>query len=161
MIKLVPMTQAEFEKFLSIEIEAYAQEHVKSGNWTPEEAVRLSKEEHDKLLPDGLASPDQYLYSIQDTQSGSNVGMIWIASQQRGAQRTAFIYNIVIAEAQRGKGYGRQAMLAVEEKVKALGLDTISLHVFGHNLVARALYEKVGYEVTNVLMSKKLTHDSP
>ena len=87
--------------------------------------------------------------------------MIWIASQQRGAQRTAFIYNIEIAEALRGKGYGRQALLAVEEKVKALGLDTISLHVFGHNLVARALYEKVGYEVTNVLMSKKLTHDSP
>jgi predicted GNAT family acetyltransferase len=34
------------------------------------------------------------------------------------------------------------------------------LHVFGHNQVARALYEKIGYEVTNVLMSKKLTHDA-
>jgi RimJ/RimL family protein N-acetyltransferase len=156
MIQLVPMTQAEFDKFLSAAIEDYAQEHVAAGNWQPNEAVRLSKEEHDKLLPNGLASPDQYLYSIYNTETGSNVGLIWLADQKRGETRSAFIYNIQLDEDQRGKGYGKQAMLAIEVKVKALGLDTISLHVFGHNHVARALYEKIDYEVTNVLMSKKL-----
>ncbi len=161
MIRLIPMTPADFDKFLSVEIEEYAQEHVKAGNWQPDEALRLSKEEHDKLLPNGPASPNQYLYSIQDTNTGSNVGLIWFANQQQGQTRHAFIYDIRIDEDQRGRGYGQQAMLAVEEKVKALSLDTISLHVFGHNQVARSLYEKIGYEVTNVLMSKKLTHDAP
>ncbi len=160
MIHLVPMTRTEFDKFLSAEIEEYAQEHVKAGNWHSAEAIRLSKEEHDKLLPNGLASPNQHLYSIQETDSGSNIGLIWFASQQQGLNHYAFIYDFRIDEAQRGKGYGKQALLAIEEKVRALGLDTISLHVFGHNQVAQSLYEKVGYEVTNVHMSKKLTHDA-
>ena len=34
---------------------------------------------------------------------------------------------------------------------------SISLHVFGHNRVARALYEKLGYETTNVNMTEKLS----
>jgi ribosomal protein S18 acetylase RimI-like enzyme len=154
------MTQAEFEKFLSDAIEEYAQEHVAAGNWHADDAVRLSKEEHDRLLPNGVSSPDQYLYSILNTDTGSNVGLIWFAVRQDGLKRYAFIFNIHLDEDQRGKGYGKQAMLAIEEKVKALSLDTISLHVFGHNQVARALYEKIGYEVTNVLMSKKLSHDA-
>ena len=157
MIQLVPMTQTEFEKFLARAIEDYAQEHVAAGNWHPDEAVRLSREEHEKLLPNGLASPDQYLYSIYNTDTESNVGILWFADQKQGLKRYAFIYNIELALDQRGKGYGKQAMLAVEEKVKALGLDSIGLHVFGHNQVARALYENIGYEVTNVLMTKKLT----
>ena len=157
MIQLVPMTQTEFEKFLARAIEDYAQEHVAAGNWHSDEAVRLSREEHEKLLPNGLASPDQYLYSIYNTDTESNVGILWFADQKQGLKRYAFIYNIELALDQRGKGYGKQAMLAVEEKVKALGLDSIGLHVFGHNQVARALYENIGYEVTNVLMTKKLT----
>jgi len=48
-------------------------------------------------------------------------------------------------------------MQALEERVRHLGLSTISLHVFGHNHAARALYEKLGYVTTNVMMSKTLT----
>jgi ribosomal protein S18 acetylase RimI-like enzyme len=156
MIELVPMTQPEFDKFLSVEIVEYAQEHVTAGNWHPDEALQLSKEEHDKLLPNGLASPNQYLYSIQETESGSNIGLIWFANQQQGLSHYAFIYDFRIDEAQRGKGYGKQTMLAIEDKVRALGLDTVALHVFAHNRIAQALYEKVGYQVTDMWMSKKL-----
>ena len=45
----------------------------------------------------------------------------------------------VIDEAHRRQGYGEQAMLAAEVQAKALGYDTIALHVFGHNHAARAL----------------------
>jgi ribosomal protein S18 acetylase RimI-like enzyme len=61
-----------------------------------------------------------------------------------------------VEENQRGKGYGKQAMLMIEEKARELGLNSIGLHVFGSNKVARSLYEAVGYEVTSVNMSKKL-----
>lgn len=161
MIRLVPMTQAEFDKFLATEITEYAQEHVKAGNWHPDEALRLSKAEHDKLLPNGLASANQYLYSIQEPDSRSNIGLIWFAAEQRGLSRYAFIYDFRIDEAQRGKSYGKQALFAIEEKVKALGLDTIALHVFAHSQVARALYEKAGYRVTDLWMSKKLIDGTP
>jgi ribosomal protein S18 acetylase RimI-like enzyme len=47
-------------------------------------------------------------------------------------------------------------MLLLEEKAREMGLKSLELHVFGSNHVARKLYETIGYETTNVLMSKKL-----
>jgi ribosomal protein S18 acetylase RimI-like enzyme len=59
-------------------------------------------------------------------------------------------------EALRGKGYGKQTMLAIEEKARELGLRSIGLHVFAHNAVAKGLYEKIGYEVKSLNMVKEL-----
>ncbi len=47
-------------------------------------------------------------------------------------------------------------MRLLEKKVREQGFDTVSLHVFGHNHAGRELYEKSGYVVTNVNMSKKI-----
>jgi GNAT superfamily N-acetyltransferase len=63
----------------------------------------------------------------------------------------------LIEEAHRGQGYGRQSMLALEEKAKGLGLRTLALHVFAHNAEARALYEGLGYEIKSLNMEKLLT----
>jgi RimJ/RimL family protein N-acetyltransferase len=40
-----------------------------------------------------------------------------------------------------------------------VGLDKIALHVFAHNHAARAMYKKLGYQTTDVMISKKL--DTP
>ena len=37
-----------------------------------------------------------------------------------------------------------------------MGLHKMGLHVFGHNLAARALYEKLGYVPVNINMEKQL-----
>ena len=109
------------------------------------------------MLPNGLASPDNYLYAIWSDEAplDAPVGVLWIAVLRRKPAQ-AFIYDFIIFEPYRRRGYGRQALLAVEDKVRALGLDTIGLHVFGHNHGAIALYEKAGYEVTDIMMSKKV-----
>ena len=70
--------------------------------------------------------------------------------------RLAYVCDLLIDEGYRRQGYGTQAMRAVEQEVRALGIDRIALHVFGHNHPARALYEKVGYEETNLHMAKNL-----
>ena len=46
--------------------------------------------------------------------------------------------------------------IAVETRVRELGLGAIALHVFGHNAPARALYASLGYEPTNLHLLKKL-----
>ena len=74
----------------------------------------------------------------------------------RGGRRQAFIYDFRTLDEFHRQGYGTQAMIALEDEVRKLGIDTIGLHVFGHNHAARALYEKVGYEVTDVHMAKHL-----
>jgi RimJ/RimL family protein N-acetyltransferase len=156
-VDLVAMDEAEFQAYLAWSIADYAQENMRTGRWSPEEGLQQAEQQYRELLPDGLTSPDQYLFSIQDTVSGQKVGMLWFAVQTRGGKAGAFVYDVKIEEPFRRHGYGEQAFLALEENVRALGLDTIGLHVFGHNHAARALYEKLGYVPTNITMSKTLT----
>ena len=96
------------------------------------------------------------MFSLKDAATGQNVGMIWFAVGEQDGQQIAFICDFLVHEAFRGKGYGKRALRGLEQKVKALGVTSISLHVFGHNRAAWALYEKLGYEVTNVNMTKRL-----
>jgi ribosomal protein S18 acetylase RimI-like enzyme len=85
------------------------------------------------------------------------IGMLWFAVNRRGPNLTAFIYDFNIDEAHRGQGYGRQALTALDEQAAALGIETISLHAFAHNQTAIALYQKVGYTITDVHMSKQIS----
>jgi len=157
MVRLVPMNDAEYQPYLDISIREYAEEKVRAGNWQPEEALERSTKEFQQLLPEGVATKDTYLYDIEDEALGAKVGMIWLARLMQGTKPVMFIYDFRIDEAHWRKGYGEQAMLAAEVQAKALGYDTIALHVFGHNHAARALHEKLGYEITNINMAKKLT----
>jgi len=156
MVRLIPMTEDEFQAYYTGAVEEYAEEHVKSGNWQPSEALEKSEKEYRHYLPNGVASPNQYLFSIEDTESGAKVGMIWFELREQAQHRSAFIYDFRIDEAFRRRGYGRQTLSALEEKAKELGIETIALHVFGHNQAAVALYQKSGYEITNLHMAKKL-----
>ena len=156
MVTLTRMAQAELDLYLEHVIADYAKEHVDAGNWDAEGALERSKKEFDTLLPQGVNSPNQYLYSIYEDSVGANIGLIWFAMRDEPTGKEAFIYDFEFKPEFRGKGYGAEALRAIEPKVRELGLKKISLHVFGKNKVAWHLYEKVGYEATNVLMSKEL-----
>jgi len=108
------MTGPEFQAYLEQDIERFAQERIRAGDWHPSEALQKSREEHQQLQPDGVATRNHYLVSIEDETLGA-------------------------------------------AKVKALGLAKIALHVFAHNRAARALYEKTGFEITGIYLTKKLT----
>ena len=155
-MRLVPMSEDDFRVYQENEIREYAEEKIRSGAWSQEKAYELSVQTHRRLLPEGVATPGQYIFSIRDEDLGQNVGAIWFARFEEGGKRLAFIYDLIIFEQFRRHGFGRLAMLALEEKVKEVGLDTIALHVFGHNQAALELYEKVGYEITDINMAKTL-----
>ena len=82
--------------------------------------------------------------------------MIWFAERIQASKPTAFICDFQIDEEFRKKGYGKQTMVALEEKVKELGIETISLHVFGHNKTAINLYQAIGYQITDMSMIKRI-----
>jgi ribosomal protein S18 acetylase RimI-like enzyme len=154
------MTEQELPNYLAHVIPEYAHDKVRAGNWTEDQALELSRQEIQRLLPDGVSTKDNYLFSIElvegEAQAVAKVGVIWFAVVEWQQRRFAYIYDLVIDEARRRKGYAEQAMLALEDKVKALGLNTIALQVFGFNHAAQALYKKVGYEITNIHMAKSL-----
>jgi GNAT superfamily N-acetyltransferase len=150
------MTEAEYDVYLPLTVQDYANENVRAGYWTPEESLERSRAAFSQLLPQGVATPDQHLYTIRDTESGKNIGIIWINLQTRRTPPTAFIYDISVDESERGKGYGKATMYAIEDEARRLGAKTIALHVFGHNKTAISLYQKVGYTTTSYNMRKDL-----
>src|SRR5258708_37866426 len=155
-VLLIPMAEDEYQTWLTQAVKDYAQDKIDAGTWQPEEALSRSQADFASLLPQGRSTPNNHIYSIQDAAHGAHVGVLWIAVTAKGLRKSAFIYDIVIYEALRRHGYGEGTMLALEDKVRDLGLDTVGLHVFGHNKAALALYEKVGYVVTDINMSKTL-----
>lgn len=158
MTQLVPMAADDFKAFVDWSIIDYANEKVLAGNWTAAEALDRSRVEFAKLLPEGLATPRQHLYTISDESTGDKVGVIWF--EEAGfAVDTAWLLQLVIWESYRRRGYGEAAMRLLEDQVRQVGLRRIGLHVFGHNAAAQALYRKVGYEVTNINMAKNVAED--
>ncbi|WP_075619728.1 GNAT family N-acetyltransferase [Paenisporosarcina indica] len=151
MVTLKLMSSEEFQQYLDISVVNYAKEKVASGNWSQEESLTKAKEEYARLLPDGEKSENNYLYNV--LHENHAVGIIWLAQKTNGE---GFIYDISISETYRGCGYGKEAMKEIEGIAKELGMTKIGLHVFGHNLVARGLYESLGYETTNVVMVKEI-----
>ncbi|MBC7876724.1 MAG: GNAT family N-acetyltransferase [Anaerolineales bacterium] len=151
---LAPMTQPEFDAFLERSIPEYAADHVRAGNWTESESLERSHKEFEALLPLGLKTEGNFLYTLHDEEI--SVGMIWLNINRDKTLKSGFIYEVFIEEKFRGKGYGKSIMLLLEEKARELGVKSLGLHVFGSNHIARKLYETIGYEVTNVNMSKAL-----
>jgi ribosomal protein S18 acetylase RimI-like enzyme len=157
MIELIPMSAEEYEVYLEAMAPDYAREHVLAGNWPEEGSIERSFEEmREVYLPQGVKTENNFLFTLVDPEIGEKVGMLWYAINERVNRRQAFVYDVIVDEQFRRRGYAYQAFQEMEALVKAEGVDVIGLHVFGYNTGAKAMYEKLGYEVTDISMKKWL-----
>jgi ribosomal protein S18 acetylase RimI-like enzyme len=152
-LSLVPMDAAAYAAWLAIIVPEYAAEKVANGTWPAAEALARSRDSIGSLLPQGLATPEQHLYVLRPEDGVPEVGYLWFGRKEQ----TAYLYDIYIYPEHRRRGYGRQAMQGLERAAAALGFSTISLHVFGQNETAAALYRSLGYAVTDLTMRKVLS----
>ena len=158
MITLIPIDQSDFETFLEGMIVDYARDKVKSGNWLAEGSLEKSHAEFLSLLPNGLQTKDQFVFTIFDEETKTKPGVLWVQIKKDELCQRGFICEFVIDLQFRGQGYGKKALQALDQKMDEMGVESISLHVFAHNTNAIGLYKKMGYEVTNLYMSKKLPY---
>lgn len=147
------MTAEEFPEWRREHEAGYAAEKEKEG-LSPEDAAAESKASFERLLGQGLSSPGHHLYMVED--QGAVIGCLWWGPMKQGNGSIPWIYDISLVPGARGKGLGRQVMEWAEKDVRAKGFDRLGLHVFGHNKIARRLYESLGFETRNVVMQKKL-----
>jgi ribosomal protein S18 acetylase RimI-like enzyme len=153
---LSPMRAEVFPSYLENAIAGYAEDCVTSHRWPSEGAIERSRADFENSLPQGLATPENYLYEIKASESGPTVGVIWFAVEEKHGLRNAYVYDIEINIQHRRQGHAFQSLVLLEPIVDALGLGRIGLHVFRHNPGAQAMYEKLGYEVTGTNMQKRL-----
>ncbi|MBI2521006.1 MAG: GNAT family N-acetyltransferase [Bdellovibrio sp.] len=149
-----PISDSEYAIWVNQSNNEYREEMIKNG-LTFEEAQKKTDDAFRTFLPEGSKSKDNYIYTIKVESRW--VGTIWFCLRGAPNNRKAFICDIVLDEKERGKGFGKQAMLMLEEEVKKHGLKHIGLHVFGHNKIARNLYQSLGYEITNLYLEKALS----
>ena len=147
-----PMTTAEYDAWVPAAIADYAAQHVAAGSRPAETSLELAHTEFAELLPEGLQTDHHHLLVAES--AGERVGILWLRIPSSGD--AAFVFDVEVETQQRGKGYGRAIMLAAESYARDRGATALRLHVFGTNTVARSLYESLGYETTNVNMTKSL-----
>ena len=155
MVTLVPMPPDVWETWRAAAIRAYAGDMVRVAAWPPEDAEERATALFERVVANGIGTPGHEFRSIV-SEADEVVGTLWFAAENEVGHGAAFIWDIVIDPLHRGRGYGRAAMDALEPLARSLGYDTIRLHVFGDNAVARHLYRAVGYAETDVTMMKRI-----
>ena len=120
-----------------------------------EEAADQNIERNRSQILDGDALVEGH-YVLDVMSDGETVGTLWLSQSSPQQPGEWYVYDVVVHEAYRGKGLGRQTMLAAEEFVTAHGGTRLALNVFGPNRVARSLYESMDYQVRAIGMFKDL-----
>jgi ribosomal protein S18 acetylase RimI-like enzyme len=153
-LRLRPLRPDEFAGFVAASKAGYARDITQHGGFSEQFARQKAEDDFAAVLPAGLGTPGHGIFIVE--ADGERVGVLWVAERELGARQVLYIYDIEIDVAQRGRGYGRKAMLLAEEEAGARGLDRVELNVFGGNDVARDLYRSLGYVETSVQMAKDL-----
>ena len=139
-VTLRPMKSDEFEAFAERSVRRYAADNVEAGRATAATALDDARRELAALLPAGQATPGHHFWQVHDDDI--LVGYLWLAE---GAE-AAYVFDVMILEDLRGLGYGRRTMQAAHRAAADAGAGRIELNVFDHNVTARTLYERLGYE---------------
>lgn len=155
MVSLRRMSQQEFEEYRAKAIVDLAEAEAEAFELSMEEAAAAAQRALASRLPDGSPERrDQYLHAIVEGEK--RIGWLWFEARTTFPPRGAYLLDIVIEAPCRGRGYGTEAMQALEEEVRHLGLARVSLNVFARNEKAARFYEKLGYLVVSRIMMKTL-----
>jgi acetyltransferase (GNAT) family protein len=152
-LKFIPMTDADFAAFMRKSIPEYAYDQMHAGNWTQDEAVSRARSEFQQMLPDGLRTPNQHLYLIQD-EHDQKIGMIWYFVEASRPRKTAFLIDFFIFPEERHRNYETDALALFEKQVQDEGVQRIELQIFAHKAEDLAMYRDAQYNDISIFLAK-------
>lgn len=142
-IDLQPMSESEYQVFRAHSVSEYAKEMLRSRAVSEVDADQISEATFQRLLPHGKETADQLIMTVWS--ENRVVGHLWIAMKSDHGRREAFGYDMELIASERGKGLGRELMKAAHALLYKSGVSRVGLNVFGHNEIARNLYQSLGY----------------
>jgi GNAT superfamily N-acetyltransferase len=152
-LTLRPMTRAEFDEWLPRQVAGYAALITASGALPSQAALEKAEQDTARYFGQGAATPGQLVFRVMAGAVG--VGWLWLGVPGPDPDPLmAWVFEIEIEAPFRGHGYGRAAMKRAEDEARARGMTSLGLNVHGQNVVARSLYESLGYDVTAMQMRK-------
>jgi ribosomal protein S18 acetylase RimI-like enzyme len=154
-----PMSRAEWDEWMPRQLAGYAEHIIASGQMSEADAWAKAKADTARGFYAGYTTPGQLVFRLMagGGEAAEAVGWLWLAVPGPDPDRLmAWVYNIEVDPAFRGRGYGRAAMLLAEDEARSRGMTSLGLNVHGQNTVARSLYDGLGYGVTALQMKKPL-----
>lgn len=154
------MNNDEFRVYSKWSAKAYAEHLIKSGDEKFRfRARKAAKSEFNDVFPDGADSEDNYLYVVIN-EKDEKIGVIGY-QKSPFEENAAFVTENVIKEEFRGLGYGKSALVKLQEDAKEKGFSKMVLNCFKHTPVSFSMYEKNGFRITedyggSVIMEKLL-----
>ncbi|MBX8631867.1 MAG: GNAT family N-acetyltransferase [Candidatus Thermoplasmatota archaeon] len=99
---------------------------------------------------------DRTLPGINDEIGKYDGGWLRFGTGEGSPYGHAWLWNIFIFTGYRRMGYATAVLHLLEDRLRSMGIEGLSLHVFGNNREALALYSKTAFVVTDVNMSRSL-----
>ncbi len=158
-VELIAKSAAEIAESRSALMAGYVAERIAAGESAAE--ARAAGDLSDlRYFPGGRPAPGHRHFKV--VNEGRTVGSLWLGpAPEAEAEGLDWVYFVEIDEEHRGRGLGREAMLAAEADAAANGAKELGLNVFGPNAVARSLYASLGYAEVAVVMRKSLAKGAP
>jgi len=147
------MTEDELAAWIPMTLAGYIEQRVEAGE-PREQAEAQGTAQFAELFPEGRPAEGQHAMSV--VEDGEVVGCLWMGRPLSGDQSTWYVFYVEVDPTRRGEGLGRRTMQAAEAWSRDHGGTRIALNVFGHNVVARSLYDSLGYGVVATQMRKEL-----
>jgi ribosomal protein S18 acetylase RimI-like enzyme len=126
---------------------AYAALESRGGEWRPEEIAAEA------------TAADRFFQGLD--AAGQHVGCVWVVPLPErwwpyvtDPAAAAYLKQLTVATARRGRGYGRAVLAATEARLAAAGVAELCLDVSHTNTVARRLYTSAGFDVVYELATK-------
>jgi ribosomal protein S18 acetylase RimI-like enzyme len=122
--------------------------------WAECGLTRPWNDPHQDVLRKLSVQPELFLVGTLDGQL--------IASAMAGFDgHRGWVNYLAVAEAHRGKGYGRLLMQRIEEDLEAVGCPKVNIQVRAANAAVVAFYEKLGYaRDETIVLGKRLIPDA-
>jgi ribosomal protein S18 acetylase RimI-like enzyme len=102
---------------------------------------------------------DKSLLLVLEDDAEPYAGHLWLreeVDELTGATRLSVLTMAIVAR-YRSRGWGRLLMERAVEEARTRKLGSVGLSVAADNVVARKLYEEMGFEATRLSMFKRLT----
>ena len=138
----------EFKKIAKFSFENFVVEMAKSSGKSADELKSYLGSTPDQIYENEIWR----VIELSDKQ----IGFLWVKLNPK--DMTAFGYDIYLEPEFRSKGIGRSVMNQLGQEIKNLGYTTVNICVFEENIIARALYESLGFQVVKFDESRKQYH---